>query len=91
MKAWAALWSQVLHGVHTVPPWEHSLDHSLFVQSELFFFSLFLSLFILRESECVLCGGWVAEREGERVPSRPHTVTAELDVGLELMNCEIMT
>ena len=31
------------------------------------------------------------EREGERVPSRLCTVNAEPDMGLELMNCEIMT
>ena len=31
------------------------------------------------------------ERERERIPSRLYTVSAELDMGLELMNCEIMT
>ena len=33
------------------------------------------------------------EREGgrERIPSRPCAVSAEPDVGLEFMNCEIMT
>ena len=33
------------------------------------------------------------EQEGqrERIPSRFDTVSAEPDVGLELMNCEIMT
>ena len=31
------------------------------------------------------------EREGERIPSRLHTVTAEPDVGLETTNCEIIT
>ena len=32
-----------------------------------------------------------AEREGERTPSRLLTVSAEPDVGLELMDGEIMT
>ena len=31
------------------------------------------------------------EREGERIPSRLHTVSAESDMGLELTNHEIMT
>ena len=31
------------------------------------------------------------ERERERTPNRLHTVSAEPDRGLELMNCEIMT
>ena len=31
------------------------------------------------------------EREGERIPSKLHTVSAEPSVGLNLMNCEIMT
>ena len=32
-----------------------------------------------------------AEREGERIPSRLHTVGTALDVGLELRNHEILT
>ena len=32
-----------------------------------------------------------AEREGERIPSRLHAVSTEPNVGLELMNYEIMT
>ena len=31
------------------------------------------------------------EREKERIPSRLCTISAEPDVGLEHMNCEIMT
>ena len=31
------------------------------------------------------------ERERERIPSRLHTVSSEPDVGLDLMNHEIMT
>ena len=57
---------------------------------------LFLSLFILRERVereqehgCQRRGG--AEREGERIPSRLLTVSAEPDTGLEPTNHEIMT
>ena len=32
-----------------------------------------------------------AEREGERIPSRLHTASTEPDVGLEPINCEMMT
>ena len=32
-----------------------------------------------------------AEREGDRIPSRLHTVSREPDVGLEPTNCDIMT
>ena len=32
-----------------------------------------------------------ADRVGERIPSRLHTVSTEPDVGLEFMNTEIMT
>ena len=31
------------------------------------------------------------EREGERIPSRLHAISAQPDAGFELMNCEIMT
>ena len=31
------------------------------------------------------------EREREKIPSRLHTVSTEPDLGLELMNYEIMT
>ena len=40
-----------------------------------------------RERELVSRGG--AERD--RIPLRPHTVSEELNAGLEPMNCEIMT
>ena len=52
---------------------------------------LFLSnvyLFILRER--VRENGTGAERGRERIPSRLCTVSTEPDVGLELMNREIM-
>ena len=49
--------------------------------------------FIYFESECG--GGTEREgqrqREGERIPSRLHTVSTEPDAGLELTNREIMT
>ena len=31
------------------------------------------------------------ERQRERIPSRLHRTSAELKVGLELTNCEVMT
>ena len=35
---------------------------------------------------------WVrAERRKDRIPSRPHAISAEPNVGLELTNCEIVT
>ena len=46
-----------------------------------------------REHVCTLAqasrGG--AEREGERIPSRLHAVSAEPNVGLKLTNREIVT
>ena len=54
----------------------------------------FFSLFIYFERERASGGeGWQREREGERdrIPSRLHTVSAEPDIGPELMNHEIMT
>ena len=55
--------------------------------TNVFFLSLFL--FILRKTQRANGGG--AEREGDRIPSRLHTVSAKLDKGLELMSREIMT
>ena len=46
-------------------------------------------LFIYFERERVRRGG--AEREGERIPSRLHTVSAKPDAGLKLENRELMT
>ena len=67
--------------------------------SQIFFF--FLSLFIPFETECALALRGGKERGGgrergtesraERIPSRLHAVSTKLDVGLELMNHEIMT
>ena len=56
----------------------------------LFFLSLF---FILREQERERerAEEGQTERGRERIPSRFHVASAEPDVGLELMNCEIMT
>ena len=55
----------------------------------------FLSLYILRERERErenerMSGGG-AESEEKRIPSRPCTVCAESNIGLEPTNCEIMT
>ena len=56
-----------------------------------FFFKLYL--FILREGSSVSGGGAERERERERerIPNRLHAVSAELDVGLDPVNREIMT
>ena len=35
--------------------------------------------------------GGRAEREGERIPIRLHSATAEPNTGLNSTNCEIMT
>ena len=35
--------------------------------------------------------GGKAEREGERIPSRPGAISADLDMGLSLSNHEIMS
>ena len=50
-------------------------------------------LFILRERERarVQVGERQRERERERIPNKLHTVSAELNSGLDLTNCEIMT
>ena len=59
------------------------------------YFLLLLSLFILRERgrESTSRGGAERERERERerIPSRLHAISAEPNVGLKLMNREIMT
>ena len=58
------------------------------------FLLYFLSLFILRERGSVRAGEGAErerEREGERIPSRYHAVSAEPDAGLELTNRESMT
>ena len=51
-------------------------------------YSLSFLKFIYSEREQA---GGGAEREGERIPSRLLTVSAEPDAGLEPSNCEIMT
>ena len=45
----------------------------------------------MRERETENGGGAEREREGARIPSRLCTVSEKPDIGLELMNCEIMT
>ena len=42
-------------------------------------------------STCTSWGGAEREREKERIPSGLRTVSIEPNVGLKLMNCEIMT
>ena len=60
----------------------------------LLFFKIFVSLFILRERECTHEGGGAETGAGvgrERILSRLPIISPEPDVGLELMNPEIMT
>ena len=68
-------------------------DFYLFLNFFLFLFFnfvyLFIYLFIYLERGRVLQGG--AERKGERILSRCHTVSTESDVGLNLTNRETMT
>ena len=55
---------------------------------------LYLSVYLFnfeRERERARVGEGQRKREGDRIPSRLHTVSAEPDAGLEHMNCEIMT
>ena len=86
------------------PPWnqgEDSIGQFKMPQSSLFLliFRLFsLSffkdyLFILRKRERARAckQGRGREREGERIPSRHHSVSTESDAELKLMNCEIVT
>ena len=47
---------------------------------------MFLRLFILREKVPVHKWGRGREREGESIPSRLHTVSAEPDAGLDPTN-----
>ena len=52
---------------------------------------MFIYLF-LRERDSMHMSKGGAEKEGDRgSPSRLHTVSTQLDVGLELTNHEIMT
>ena len=54
-----------------------------------FFFNIYL--FILKERECVSRGRAEREGERERIPNRLRAVSAELDLGLDPTNNEIMT
>ena len=47
----------------------------------------YLCIYLKRERGRALAG----EGGRERIPSRLHTVSAESDVGLDPMNCEIVT
>ena len=50
-----------------------------------FFKSIYLFIYLERGS------GGGAERQGEKTPSRLYNASTEPSVGLELMNCEVMT
>ena len=70
----------------------HPRPHSLLWLPSLslpFFKKHFLSLFILREREKERAGK--RQRKGERIPSRLHTISAEPNAGLKLLNGEITT
>ena len=66
--------------------WEYAQNHCI-VDFTLCFLSSLINLFGERGGE----GQRKGERERERIPSRLCTVSTEPDLGLELMNREIMT
>ena len=43
------------------------------------------------ESMCTSAGGGAESEERERIPSRLRAVSTEPDLGLDPMNCEIMS
>ena len=55
--------------------------------------SFFLSLFIYfeREERESISRGRAEKEGGERIPRRLHTTRVEPNVGLEFINCEIVT
>ena len=57
-----------------------------------YFYSLFFLIYLFCEREHKLSGGEEqGERQRERIPGRLHNASAEPDVGLQLMNHEIVT
>ena len=68
------------------------LHYSPFCPDQFVCLFIFLSLFIFEgEIENMKMSQGGAEREGQRIPSRLHAVSAEPDVELKLTNHEIMT
>ena len=63
------------------------LHNGMMFDNSISFKFLNIYKFFLRERE----QGRSRERGGDRIPSRLHTVSADLDAGLELTNHEIMT
>ena len=61
-------------------------------RNDILFLKIFFKVYlcILRRETEHMSGGWT-ERVEERIPSRLHSVSAEPNMGLEPMNCEIMT
>ena len=66
----------------------HDLGYNRFLSFLKKFFNVYL---LLKEREREHEQGRGRERGRERIPSRLHVVNAELDVGLNLTNREIMT
>ena len=66
----------------------HHAGSRLRIKKKLFFLN---KVYSEREKERESERGRGKERGRERISSRFHTVSAEPSVGLELMNCEIMT
>ena len=66
-------------------------NHLPWSWSQSFYFSNFSFLRFIFERERERASRGRTEREGERIPSRLCTASTEPDVGLELMNHEVMT
>ena len=71
------------------------MSKHLHIETQIFFIvsTLFKGYYFERERESTHASGGGAERERgrERIPSRLRAVSREPDVGLDPVNCEIMT
>ena len=65
------------------------LKQFAFLVKHIYFLSLFI--YLEREKPCTSRGGAERERERERIPRRLPAASTESDMGLGLMNREIMT
>ena len=84
-------WNNSPEGIHLPVPLAPT--HSIHSWETDITCSLFLNLFILRESvcACVCARVWERQKERERIPSMLLTIGTEPYVGLELTSREIMT